>query len=551
MDTTATYDDYEEDDQSTLDLKVLLLYGAYRSKGRVLLFSLLGLAGGIMYAGSIPNMYQSVSQVKLLPDERGGMSPGQSMGLAGNTKPYMGPGIADHVNWLNEQEAVFQAVAGDLGPAWVLADSDPTMYDTPRTSPVVSEWHRLQKWLMHWRKGARVAYASGEGVSPLLTLAAVTRLRDHTILRATSEWVFTVTCLANSAEKAQEINYSITQGLIAADQSFRKGANQVLIEELTVKEQEAQAALDANAGSWQQWRLSCGVFNHASAEASNEALIDELASALGTKRSSMQGLTKSLEHTKEHYAAMPDTIQVIVPPVTNVNLLWVSLKEGIRETKLRLAELGAQSTTTVNRQTISALKLKLKALEEELSGEPQMIEVQPETLATVPNEAKSGLEIDIVEKEGDVEQLQIELQATEVRLKEAEGQRQKIAECKPGHNRFAQTHSLLTQAHEKVADRLQQAQAFGLLDVSELSNMRIWHEASLNPDKVKPQRSKPVLAGFGIGLALGLGLAVLRQLLDRRVRYPETVEKDLGLVMLGVVPELRRLRNQPKRRRSS
>jgi uncharacterized protein involved in exopolysaccharide biosynthesis len=265
----------------------------------------------------------------------------------------------------------------------------------------------------------------------------------------------------------------------------------------------------------------------------------------------MQGLIKSLEHTKKHHADMADTIQVVVPSVTNVNLLWVSLKEGIRETKLRLAELRAQPTTSVNRQTISALELKLKALEEELSEEPQMIETQPETLATVPNEAKLGLEIDIVEKEGGVEQLQIELKATEVRLKEAEGQRRKIAECKPGHNRFAQTHTLLTQAHEKVADRLQQAQAFGLLDVSELSNMRVWHEASLNPDKVKPQRSKPVLAGFGIGLALGLGLAVLRQLLDRRVRYPETVEKDLGLVMLGVVPELRRLRNQPKRRRSS
>ncbi len=551
MDTSAVYDDYEEDDQSTLDLKVLLLYGAYRSKGRVLLFSLLGLAGGILYAGSIPNMYQSVSQVKLLPDERGGMSPGQSMGLAGNSKPYMGPGIADHVNWLNEQNSVFQTVARDLGPTWVLADSDPARYDTPRTSQVVSAWHRLQGSLLRWRKGARVAYASGEGVSPLLTLAATDSLRGNTILRATSDWVFTVTCLANSAEKAQEINYSITQGLIAADQSFRKRANQVLIEELTVKEQEAQAALDDNALAWQQWRLSCGVFNHASAEASNDALIDLLKADLGSKKDALPALKTKVALMKGHFADMPGTIEVVVPAVMSVNLLWVSLKEGIRETKLRLAELRAQPTTTVNRQTISSLELKFKALDEELSEEPQMIEVQSETLATVPNEAKSRLEIDLVEKEGDIEQLQIELKATEVRLKEAEGQRVKIAACEPGHNRFSQKHNLLTEAHGKVADRRQQAKAFGDLDASELSNMRIWHEASLNPDKVKPQRSKPVLAGFGIGLALGLGLAVLRQLLDRRVRYPETVEKSLGLVMLGVVPDLRRLRNQPKRRRSS
>ena len=48
--------------------------------------------------------------------------------------------------------------------------------------------------------------------------------------------------------------------------------------------------------------------------------------------------------------------------------------------------------------------------------------------------------------------------------------------------------------------------------------------------------------GLAAGLFLGLLLAIGRQLLDRRLRYPETLENSLGLKVLGVVPEARRLR---------
>lgn len=549
MDTPAVYDDYEEDDQSTLDLKVLFLYGAYRSKGRVLLFSLLGLAGGLLYAGSIPNMYQSVSQVKLLPDERGGMSPGQSMGLVGNSKPYMGPGIADHVNWLNEQEGVFQSVARNLGPSWVLADTDPAMYDTLRTPSLVRSWHRLQGKLLSMRNELRAAGKSEAESSPLEILAAAANLRDSTSLRATSEWVFTVTCLANSAEKAQEINYSVTQGLIAADQSFRKRANAVLISELTTNAREAQVAMDVHDAAWHEYRQSCGVFDYAGAWLDNGALIAQLTSDVGAKAAALEGLRTLVAHMKDRHAGMEDTLEVVMPPVTDFNPLWERIQSSILDAKTRLAELRTQPSTSINRNTITAVEQRVKGLEEELSEIPETKVSQPEMLTTVHNESKLRFETALMVKEGEFEQLQIELKENETRLQLATKRRAEISRCKPGHDQFAGKLEMLNQAHQQVADRLQKAQAFGLLDDSELSNMRIWHEASLNPDKVKPERSKPVLAGFGIGLALGLGLAVLRQLLDRRVRYPETVEKNLGLVMLGVVPDLRRLRHQPKRRK--
>jgi capsular exopolysaccharide synthesis family protein len=43
-------------------------------------------------------------------------------------------------------------------------------------------------------------------------------------------------------------------------------------------------------------------------------------------------------------------------------------------------------------------------------------------------------------------------------------------------------------------------------------------------------------AGLAIGLMLGLGLAVLLDLLDRRVRYPEQVASELRLDIIGAIP---------------
>ena len=41
-------------------------------------------------------------------------------------------------------------------------------------------------------------------------------------------------------------------------------------------------------------------------------------------------------------------------------------------------------------------------------------------------------------------------------------------------------------------------------------------------------------------------LAALRQLLDRRLRYPKAVERQLGVRLLGVVPEVKSLRSLGK-----
>ncbi|WP_177180232.1 polysaccharide biosynthesis tyrosine autokinase [Pedococcus cremeus] len=61
--------------------------------------------------------------------------------------------------------------------------------------------------------------------------------------------------------------------------------------------------------------------------------------------------------------------------------------------------------------------------------------------------------------------------------------------------------------------------------------------AALPSSPVSPNTKRNVALGFVLGLMLGLGYALLRSQLDRRVREPETVERDFGVTVAGAIPE--------------
>lgn len=61
--------------------------------------------------------------------------------------------------------------------------------------------------------------------------------------------------------------------------------------------------------------------------------------------------------------------------------------------------------------------------------------------------------------------------------------------------------------------------------------------AALPTAPVSPNTKRNVALGFVLGLMLGLGYAVLRSQLDRRVRTPETIERDFGVTVAGAIPE--------------
>ena len=96
-----------------------------------------------------------------------------------------------------------------------------------------------------------------------------------------------------------------------------------------------------------------------------------------------------------------------------------------------------------------------------------------------------------------------------------------------------------TLVYQNIVDRQQQ-----LLTLEELQKQNtIVSRPASAAHKISPRPKRDGILGLALGIALGLGLAFLREALDTRIRSAEEVGERLGLPLLGRLPEPpRRLR---------
>lgn len=85
-----------------------------------------------------------------------------------------------------------------------------------------------------------------------------------------------------------------------------------------------------------------------------------------------------------------------------------------------------------------------------------------------------------------------------------------------------------------------------LAEASAIPDVRILDPAVAPSSPSSNSAPMVVLIGLVSGIGLGLGLALLLDRLDRRFRYPEQVSKDLGLPILGTIPQIRQSGTDPE-----
>ncbi len=78
-----------------------------------------------------------------------------------------------------------------------------------------------------------------------------------------------------------------------------------------------------------------------------------------------------------------------------------------------------------------------------------------------------------------------------------------------------------------------------LAEASAIPDVRIIDDAVAPSEPSSTSSVTLILFGLAGGLGLGVGLAMLLDRLDRRVRYPEQVSQGLGLAILGTIPQIR------------
>lgn len=74
-------------------------------------------------------------------------------------------------------------------------------------------------------------------------------------------------------------------------------------------------------------------------------------------------------------------------------------------------------------------------------------------------------------------------------------------------------------------------------DIMSIDKITVISSASVNPKPVSPNKKLNLLIGILLGMFVGVGFAFLREFLDRTVKDDRFITEDLGLPILGVIPE--------------
>lgn len=94
------------------------------------------------------------------------------------------------------------------------------------------------------------------------------------------------------------------------------------------------------------------------------------------------------------------------------------------------------------------------------------------------------------------------------------------------------------QTHERIyllmKERYEEAR---IQEASQISSVYVIDKAIPNFIPIKPRTKVNILLGFVLGLALGVGVILLREFLDNSIRSKEDLEK-MGLTVMGIIPSM-------------
>ena len=93
----------------------------------------------------------------------------------------------------------------------------------------------------------------------------------------------------------------------------------------------------------------------------------------------------------------------------------------------------------------------------------------------------------------------------------------------------------------RIANGLRNVAAEKIIAVTKVSDVTTLDEAEVPQTPSSPNIRRNVLLGFIAGAGLMVVLLVVVEVLDDRVKRPEDIEELMGLTLLGVVPDIKKL----------
>ncbi|HEL1837355.1 TPA: capsular biosynthesis protein CpsC [Streptococcus suis] len=132
--------------------------------------------------------------------------------------------------------------------------------------------------------------------------------------------------------------------------------------------------------------------------------------------------------------------------------------------------------------------------------------------------------------------------ATELNLKES--LKEKISVSIPVDTRIVSISVRDADPNEaaRIANSLRTFAVQKVVEVTKVSNVTTLEEAVPAEEPTTPNTKRNILLGLLTGGILATGLVLVMEVLDDRVKRPQDIEEVMGLTLLGIVPDSKKLK---------
>ncbi|HEL2056000.1 TPA: capsular biosynthesis protein CpsC [Streptococcus suis] len=94
----------------------------------------------------------------------------------------------------------------------------------------------------------------------------------------------------------------------------------------------------------------------------------------------------------------------------------------------------------------------------------------------------------------------------------------------------------------RIANSLRVVAAKKIIDVTKVSDVTTLEEATPAEEPSTPNTKRNIVLGFLAGGLLATAFVLVMEVLDDRIKRPHDIEEVMGLPLLGVVPDLKKLK---------
>jgi len=220
-----------------------------------------------------------------------------------------------------------------------------------------------------------------------------------------------------------------------------------------------------------------------------------------------------------------------------LNSLYEQIKnfdvENIDNTDLSFTKLE-------NSEVITKLKIRLSELNDEYSqlqerygpNHPEMKRIN-ERLATARTALKNEIK-NVVNSIRTDYQTAIGIEkGLAVELERVKGEAFEIGDKELQYNRLMRERDTNKQIFNLVLKRLKETSLTSML---KNNNVRVLDAAVEPKIAVKPNKMVIGFAALLLGIIISLGAVIVLELMDKTIKNPEEIEKELGITLLGIIP---------------